>query len=213
MTTTVDAINPKPTKTYSRAELQQTMDGWLEANRRAEAAGDWITYLGPFYTDDAVYRWNVGPNEEFVARGRKEIEEVAIGYQMKGFDGWSYPYEKVLIDEKLGELVAFWRQVAPVKRADGSDYEVAGAGGSWFKYGGDGKWSEQRDFFDLGNVIALFGELAADGHLSPVIKQKIQQKVSSKTLLPGHRHLRPPPSLADKVRHGAALAKLFLLGK
>jgi len=73
MTTTVDAINPKPTKTYSRAELQQTMDGWLEANRRAEAAGDWITYLGPFYTDDAVYRWNVGPNEEFVARGHRRL--------------------------------------------------------------------------------------------------------------------------------------------
>ena len=123
MTTTVESINKPPSKTYSRDELQRTMDGWLEANRLAEKHGDWITYLGPFYTDDAVYRWNVGPNEEFVARGRKEIEQIAIGYQMKGFDGWSYPYEKVLIDEKLGELVAFWRQVAPVKRPDGTDYE------------------------------------------------------------------------------------------
>lgn len=213
MTTTVESINPPPVKTYPREELQRAMDGWLEANRLAEQHGDWITYLGPYYTDDAVYRWNVGPNEEFVARGRKEIEQVAIGYQMKGFEGWSYPYEKVLIDERLGELVAFWRQVAPVKRPDGSDYEVAGAGGSWFKYGGDGKWSAQRDFFDLGNVLALFGELAADGHLNPVIKQKVQQKMRSKNLLPGHEHLRSPASLADRVRHGAAVAKILLLGK
>lgn len=213
MTTTVETINPKPNETFSRDELQRTMDGWLEANRLAERHGDWITYLGPFYTDDAVYRWNVGPNEEFVARGRKEIEEVAIGYQMKGFEGWSYPYEKVLIDEKLGEMVAFWRQVAPVKRADGSDYEVAGAGGSWFKYGGDGKWSEQRDFFDFGNVLALFGELAADGHLNPVIKQKIQHKVRAKTLMPGHQFIRTPGSMAEKLRQGAAIAKILLLGK
>jgi hypothetical protein len=59
--TTVKAINPKPARTFTRAELEQTLDAWLEANRRAEAAGDWIAHLGPFYTDDAVYRWNIGP--------------------------------------------------------------------------------------------------------------------------------------------------------
>ncbi|MBX3250883.1 MAG: hypothetical protein KF901_27135 [Myxococcales bacterium] len=213
MTTTVEAINKKPTQTFSRAELQDTMDGWLEANRKAEAAGDWVTYLGPFYTDDAVYRWNIGPNEEFVARGRREIEDVAIGYQMKGFEGWSYPYTKVLIDEQLGELVAFWRQVAPVKREDGSDYEVDGLCGSWFRYGGNGKWSEQRDFFDFGNVFSLLAELAADGHLNPVIKQKIQVKVKSKTLMRGHEHLRPPTKLSERLRQGAAVAKIVLFGR
>lgn len=211
--TTVAAINPKPARTFTRAELQQTMDAWLEANRRAEAAGDWIKYLGPFYTDDAVYRWNIGPNEEFEARGRREIEDVAIGYQMKGFEGWEYPYQRVLIDETLGEIVAFWKQIAPVKRADGTDYEVAGVGGSWFRYAGDGKFSEQRDFFDLGNVFSLFAELAADGHLNPVIAEKVQTKVKSKTLLRGHRHLRPPAGLRDKLRTGAAMARIVLRGR
>lgn len=211
--TTVAAINPKPARTFTRAELQQTMDAWLEANRNAEAAGDWIKYLGPFYTDDAVYRWNIGPNEEFEAKGRREIEDVAIGYQMKGFEGWEYPYQRVLIDETLGEIVAFWKQIAPVKRADGSDYEVAGVGGSWFRYAGDGKFSEQRDFFDLGNVFSLFAELAADGHLNPVIAEKVQTKVKAKTLLRGHRHLRPPTGLRDKLRTGAAMARIVLRGR
>lgn len=211
--TTVAAINPKPARTFTRAELQQTMDAWLEANRNAEAAGDWIKYLGPFYTDDAVYRWNIGPNEEFEAKGRREIEDVAIGYQMKGFEGWEYPYQRVLIDETLGEIVAFWKQIAPVKRADGTDYEVAGVGGSWFRYAGDGKFSEQRDFFDLGNVFSLFAELAADGHLNPVIAEKVQTKLKAKTLLRGHRHLRPPTGLRDKLRTGAAMARIVLRGR
>ena len=211
--TTVQAINPKPAGKFTREELEQTMNAWLDANRRAEAAGDWISTLGPFYTDDAVYRWNIGPNEEFEARGRRQIEELAIGYQMKGFEGWEYPYERILIDETLGEIVAFWRQVAPVKRPDGSDYEVAGVGGSWFRYGGDGKFAEQRDFFDLGNVFALFAELAADGHLNPVIAEKVRTKVSSKTLLRGHRHLRTPDGLRDKLRKGAAMARIVLRGR
>jgi hypothetical protein len=211
--TTVKAINPKPVGDFTYEELEQTMNAWLDANRRAEAAGDWISTLGPFYTDDAVYRWNIGPNEEFEARGRREIEDVAIGYQMKGFEGWEYPYERLLIDERLGEVVAFWRQVAPVKRPDGSDYEVAGVGGSWFRYAGDGKFCEQRDFFDLGNVFALFAELAADGHLNPVIAEKVRTKVSSKTLLRGHRHLRAPDGLREKLRKGAAMARIVLRGR
>ena len=204
---------PPSSKQSAFADRAQARHRPADANRRAEAAGDWISTLGPFYTDDAVYRWNIGPNEEFEARGRREIEDVAIGYQMKGFEGWEYPYERILIDETLGEIVAFWRQVAPVKRPDGSDYDVAGVGGSWFRYAGGGKWSEQRDFFDLGNVFALFAELAADGHLNPVIAEKVRTKVSSKTLLRGHRHLRTPDGLRDKLRKGAAMARIVLRGR
>ena len=63
-------------KSFPRAEIEETMQRWLDANEKAEATGDWITHLGPFYTDDAVYRWNVGPNEEFEAKGKKAIEEL-----------------------------------------------------------------------------------------------------------------------------------------
>ena len=150
---------------YPRKELEEMVERWLEANKQSEQEGDWIKHLGAMYTDDAEYSWNMGPNREFIARGRKEIEDWALGAHMEGFEKWRYPYEKIIIDDQQGEIIGIWRQVAPVKRADGSEYEVAGVGGSWFRYGGDFKWCWQRDFFDLGNVKTMFMELAADGQL------------------------------------------------
>jgi len=90
-----------------------------------------------------------------------------------GFEEWRYPYHRILIDEKQGEVIGLWHQVSPALREDGTHYEVAGIGGSWFRYGGNYKWEWQRDFFDLGNVKALFFELAADGKLDPAVKRKI----------------------------------------
>ncbi len=197
---------------YPREELEEMLRRWLEANRKAEQAGNWAQHLGGFYTDDAEYRWNVGPNEEFVALGREQIEKWALGVQMQGFEDWSYPYEKILIDEKQGEVIGFWRQVAPAKRQDGSDYEVAGIGGSWFRYGGNYKWCWQRDFFDLGNVKALLFELAADGKLEPAVKQKIS-KLAKGQLLPGHRRLRQAPGLGKKLKGWVCMLRIALLGR
>lgn len=198
---------------YAREELEAMVTRWQEANKNAERENNWRKYLGPHYTDDAVYRWALGPKEEFVAQGRREIEEWALGVQMEGFEGWQYPYDKVLIDETVGEVVAFWRQVAPFRRADGSAYEVAGKGGSWFRYGGDYKWAEQEDFFDFGNVMTLFLELAADGHLNDVVKAKIK-KVAWGERLPGHQPLpQGQQSLARKLKCNAAMARIALFGR
>ena len=41
-----------------------------------------------------------------------------------------------------------------------------GIGGSWFRYGGNFQWAWQRDFFDFGNVSALFVEMISDNALS-----------------------------------------------
>lgn len=201
-----------PPVAYPREELEEMAQRWLEANRMAEETGDWVKYLGVMYTDDAVYRWNIGPNEEFIATGIDEIRQNAIGIQMDGFHGWSYPYDRVLIDEKQGELVGFWRQVAPIKRPDGTPYEVAGCGGSWFRYGGNFKWSWQRDFFDLGNVFALLSELAAEDAISAPVKKKIHTMARGQKLA-GHIELRPKSGLGAKLKQGAALAKIALLGK
>ncbi len=206
--TTVAPARPTP-----REELEEMVARWKDANVRAEETGDWATHLGAMYTDDALYRWNIGPNEEFVARGKQEIIDYAVGYQMDGFQGWQYPYDRFLIDEKVGEVVGFWRQIAPVKRDDGTDYVVSGVGGSWFRYGGDFKWSWQRDFFDLGNVMALFAELAADGKLDPVVKKKLHTMATSKELLPGHEPIRKGGGALRKVQQGVAIAKVFLFGK
>src|SRR5262245_14779781 len=105
----VNSSTSRPAFRTSRSELEEMVKRWLDANRRAEETGDWKTTLGAHYTDDAEYRWEVGADEHFIARGVDDIREVAIGYQMDGFRGWKYPYDRVIIDEVQGDVVAFWR--------------------------------------------------------------------------------------------------------
>jgi hypothetical protein len=169
---------------FPRAELEEMMRRWLAANERAEAAGDWKP-MADFYTEDAEYTWNLGPAEDFVARGRQQIRDWVLGTEMEGLEGWQYPYDRVLIDDREGEIVAFWRQVAPAKRPDGSPYEIRGVGGSWFRYAGSYQWSWQRDFFDFGNAMALFMELIQAGQLSPAMQKRIE-RVMSGEVPPGH---------------------------
>ena len=156
---------------------------WLQANRDAEAAGDWKP-MADLYTADATYGWNYGPGTDFMAVGRDEIREVALGLEMEGLDGWQYPYEEVVIDEAKGMVIGFWRQIADATRADGSHYEIAGIGGSWFIYGGDFQWRWQRDWFDFGNAAALFMEMMTDNTLSDGMVGRMQR--SMKPDLPGY---------------------------
>ncbi|MDD5036162.1 MAG: nuclear transport factor 2 family protein [Methylococcaceae bacterium] len=197
---------------YPREELEEMVQRWLCANRESERQGDWIEHLGAMYSEDAEYRWNMGPHQEFVAQGRKQIEEWALGVHMQGFEAWRYPYDKILIDEKQGEVIGIWRQVAPAKRADGSDYEVAGIGGSWFRYGGNYQWCWQRDFFDLGNVKALFMELAADDKLEPAVKCRLS-KLARGQALPGVRPLHTSPGLSKKLKGTLAMLRIVVLGR
>jgi hypothetical protein len=169
---------------FPRQEMEEMMRRWKKANVDAEAAGDWRP-MAEFYTEDAEYTWNCGPNEEFLARGRAQIRDWVLGTEMEGLDGWEYPYDKVLIDDRQGEIVAFWRQVAPVKRPDGKPYEVAGVGGSWFRYAGNYQWSWQRDFFDYGNAGTLFLELMQAGKLSAGMQKRIEKGMTGE-LAPGH---------------------------
>lgn len=170
---------------FPREELEEMVRRWLEAVKRAEAENDWGKHLTPFYTEDTEYSWNVGPNDDFMARGRDQIRDWALGAEMAGLDGWTYPYQQVLIDEKRGEVVGFWKQIAPFKRPDGSNYEVAGIGGTWFRYAGNYRWCWQKDFFDIGNVAALLGELDQAGLLNDVMKEKIRKGAAGE-LMPGH---------------------------
>ena len=86
---------------------------------------------------------------------------------MAGLEGWTYPYQKVLIDEQQGEVLGLWKQVADAKKADGTNYEIAGLGGSWFRYAGNFQWSWQRDFFDVGNAGAVFMAMIKRRHAPP----------------------------------------------
>ena len=168
---------------FPREELEAMVDKWLATNQRCEEIGNWDA-LADLYTEDATYGWNLGPKEEFMAVGRAQILEWAVGNEMAGLEGWTYPYEEILIDDRKGQVLGLWRQIADTKRPDGEPYEVAGVGGSWFRYAGDGRWSWQRDFFDFGNATHLFVEMITDGTLSPGMTKRMERVAAGS--LPGH---------------------------
>lgn len=169
---------------FPREELEAMVQRWLDANRRCEELGDWKP-LADLFTEDATYGWNFGPREEFMAVGRDEIREVAVGLEMGGLDGWTYPYQEILIDDRKGQVLGLWKQVADARRPDGGSYEVGGIGGSWFRYAGGWQWSWQRDFFDFGNATALFIEMIHDGTLSEGMQRRMTRSTSGERL-PGH---------------------------
>lgn len=175
---------------YPRAELEDMVERWLDANREAAARGDWRP-MAELYTEDATYGWNYGPHEDFMAVGRDQIRDWAIGLEMDGLDGWTYPYQSIVIDEKQGMVVGFWRQVADARRPDGSTYEIAGIGGSWFRYGGNMEWAWQRDWFDLGNAGALFIEMMQADVLSEGMTARMHRALGSQ---PGHYPVRDTPA-------------------
>jgi hypothetical protein len=159
---------------FPREELEEMIRRFVAANDEAGATGNWEPLAG-FYTEDAVYSWNTGPKHEFVARGREEIRKYVFGTEMAGLDKWTYPYVRKLVDERRGEVIGVWRQIAPVKGPDGRPTEIAGTGGSWFRYAGSWQWCWQRDFFDFGNAAAAFGALLAKGLLPPAMQERLRR--------------------------------------
>ena len=172
-----------------REQLEDFVTRWLEANREAERNGDW-TPMGDFYAEDATYGWNIGPKEDVMCVGKQEIKDIALGLEMAGLQGWTYPYQKVLIDEKIGEVVGFWKQVAT--DADGNSQEIYGIGGSWFRLNADGLIEWQRDFFDFGHVQKLYMQLIQEGKLSKGMQERIQRSMAGEKL-PGYYPLGQAP--------------------
>jgi hypothetical protein len=165
---------------YPRTELEEMIKRFVAANDKAGDTGDWEP-LAQYYAEDAIYSWNNGPKHEFVARGRDEIRTFVFGTEMAGLEKWTYPYVRTIIDDQAGEVIGIWRQLAPVKKDDDTPYEIAGTGGSWFRYGGNWQWTWQRDFFDHANAGAAFMQMAKDQKLSEGMKRRM----SAGTKAPG----------------------------
>ena len=174
---------------FTRAELEEWVQSWLQANKDCEKAGDWRP-LADFYATDATYGWNIGPKEDVMCVGIDEIRDIALGQEMEGLAGWRYPYQRVLIDDRIGEVVGFWKQVAT--DSNGTEQEVYGIGGSWFRYAGGGKWSWQRDFFDFGHVSTLYMDLIKAGKLSEGMQKRIQRGMAGDKV-PGYFPLGKSP--------------------
>ncbi len=167
---------------YPRDELDEMWRRWIDINRVAQDKGDW-TPLADCYAEDATYGWMLGPDDQFMAVGREQIRDWALGTEMLGFDGWVYPYVASVIDEAQGACVGFWRQVSTFPDPSGAPYEVAGLGGSWFGYGGNMQWAWQRDFFDMGSVSETITRVVKDGNVSPTLKQRFDLVAAG---APGH---------------------------
>ncbi|MEB3049833.1 nuclear transport factor 2 family protein [Mycolicibacter sp. MYC123] len=190
-----------PTGKFSRAELDDVVERWLEANRVAERSGDWRP-LADFFTDDASYGWSIGPTDDVMCVGIDEIREIAFGQEMEGLLGWRYPYQRVIVDDRLGEVVGFWKQVAT--DTTGTDHEIYGIGGSWFGYAGDGKWAWQRDFFDFGHVTELYMALLKSGNVTKEFSERVAKNATGQRL-PGWypRGTAPQPIWPPDTSHGS----------
>lgn len=167
---------------FDRAELEEMKERWLAANIEAEKIGDWRG-LADYYTEDATYGWNYGPTKDFMAVGRDEIRDIALGQEMEGLNGWIYPYQTWVIDEKTGDMIGLWKQIYERTREDGTNYALEGIQGSWFKYAGNFEFAWQRDFFDYGNVSALFIEMLTKNAMSDEMLARVEKSAPGN--LPG----------------------------
>jgi hypothetical protein len=148
----------------SRDEMDEMVRRWLAVNELAERQGNWRC-LADYFTEDVVYGWET-PNGKYEFSGRELVRETCVGTAMDPYKGWTYPYDKIVIDERKGEVFVTWWQVPPGApiREDGTEMKVIGA--SWFKYGGDYQWSEQMDMYDYANITKLIKECVEKGILS-----------------------------------------------
>jgi hypothetical protein len=172
-----------------RADFEDWVQRWLQANRDAEAAGDWKP-MADFYTEDATYGWNIGPIEDVMCVGRDQIRDVALGLEMEGLENWVYEYQKTLIDEEQNEIVGFWKQIAI--KSDGSRDEIYGIGGSWFRLNDQLLIEWQRDFFDFGHVQKAFMKLIESGDLTPTMQKRIERSLAGEKL-PGYYPIGTSP--------------------
>ena len=179
----------------TRAEIEEFWDSWLDINRRAERSGDW-TIMADWYAEDATYGWMYSVDEHFMAVGRDQIRDWAIGIEMDGLDGWHYDYQATLIDEKNKMVVGFWKQRSGiVDDATGREFEVPGLGGSWFgverQPDGDLKFAWQRDWFDFGAMAHTMGAVVKSGKAPDTLMERL--KVFGLEM-PGHYRPEDLPS-------------------
>jgi hypothetical protein len=175
---------------FPREELEAMMASWIEINRQAQDKGDW-TIMADHYAEDANYGWMIGEDDQFMAMGRDEIRDIALGTEMEGLQGWIYPYVATLIDEKQGQVLGFWKQVSNIEDKDGNIVEIAGIGGSWFGYAGDMQWAWQRDFFDVSSAGHAFVRIFESGNAP----QHLMERFSTPSdQLPGHYSRADLPS-------------------
>ncbi|GAA3512753.1 nuclear transport factor 2 family protein [Aeromicrobium panaciterrae] len=178
----------------TRAEIQEFWDAWLATNREAERSGDWRT-LADHYAEDATYGWMYSPDEHFMAVGRDQIRDWAIGIEMDGLDGWRYDYQASVIDEQKAMIVGFWKQKSGILDDDGQEFEILGLGGSWFgverQAHGEVMIAWQRDWFDMPSTAHTFMEILKANKAPETLLKRMSVAGHG---VPGHYHYKDIPS-------------------
>lgn len=173
----------EPVTGYDRSELEEFWRDWAAATRAAQEACEW-TPLARFYAPDASYGWSCSPTDHFMATGRDEIRDWALGTEMHGLQGWLFPYQASVIDDRAGQVVAFWRRLTSFGDPDGQPYQAPAIACSWFGYAGDRQWAWQRDVFDVGIAGAMMVRVLQDGRTSRELEQRVQSVAAGNR--PGH---------------------------
>lgn len=180
---------------FTRAQMKVFWTEWLEVNREAERTGDW-GILADCYLENATYGWMFTPDEHFMAMGREQIRQWAVGTEMAGLEGWHYDYMATVLDEENAMIVGFWKQRSGITDDNGQEYEIRGIGGSWFGVARDDaddrlRFAWQRDWFDLGSTAHTFIEIAKSGKASKHFLDRIAVPMMD---MPGRYHYADLPS-------------------
>ena len=196
----------------SRAEIEEFWDSWLAINREVERTGDWRP-MADWYAEDANYGWMYAPDEHFLAVGRDQIRDWAIGIEMDGLDGWHYDYVCSVIDEQKAMVIGFWKQRSGIiDDRTGKEFEIVGIGGSWFglKRTAEGiKIDWQRDWFDMPSTAQTFMEILSANKAPDTLLKRMSVTGHG---VPGHYHLAdlpgtvwpPPVERGDYITQEAA---------
>ena len=127
--------------------------------------------MAEWYAEDATYGWMYSVDEHFMAVGRDQIRDYAIGIEMDGLDGWHYDYQCTMIDERRhGRRLLEAAVGHPRRRAARSTRSSAsaarGSASSARPRGADDgliKFAWQRDWFDMPSTAHTFMEIVKAG--------------------------------------------------
>ena len=146
-------------------EVRALFDRWIEDNDKCEQERDW-SRLTDYYADDAVYQYTMGTGGLRVAHGRDEIRRLVMQRDMVGFEGWTFPYEWVVIDGD--KVMTKWWSQAPQMREDGTPYRIVGV--SCIRLNNDLQIQEMHDCFDTSALMEMIKEINRKGgkiHIPP----------------------------------------------
>ncbi|MEZ5166783.1 MAG: nuclear transport factor 2 family protein [Acidimicrobiales bacterium] len=129
---------------HERAEIEATIDRYLELRRAAIAGAIPWSDLKEVFTDDAVFVDSMW--------GRHEGVEALVEFldsSMRGLETWDFPHFWAAID---GDRVFLrWSNRLPGSRHDGRPIDNMGL--SYLEYAGDGKFSYEEDMYSESHLM------------------------------------------------------------